>query len=428
MNPRRWLAIAPLVLFACSAPEEGVDPASAWSNGGSDSATSSPGGGGFGGGFGGGSGVVHTPDAGADSTDFDALWASDGTDGAGLGQDVTPAADVGAPDTATAPPDSATPPEDTGASQPDSAAPEDTGNGTVLPTCGEDEVSVEKPKAPATVLIVMDRSGSMEGDKWEQAKKAVGSVLDAHGPYINFGLLVFPAKKSKGCVLPGTADVAFSLDNGATIVDAMVQAGTGGDTPTGGALQAASQIFQVANPPGERIVVVATDGKPNCAIDCGKCGCAFGCDFLCFNEDDCAEDEVFAAVQALAAQKVKTYVIGIEGSGSAKSVLNKMAELGGTALPGDPKYFEATNGDDLAAALDEIAGSVGSCSVPLQIPPGTAFVVVEVNGEKILKDPTHADGWDLLEGDVMQLYGSACEAATADGSTVEVTYVCKYKQ
>ena len=426
MSTARWFAISALSLLACSDPGAGDGATPTWGAGVDDTAA----GGaapvtGFGNGYGGGT-VVGGGDqdgAGGDATSLPDVTAP---------EDTATVADTAPIDTWLPPPDDTTqpPPVDTATPPPDTAPPEEDtgGNGTVLPTCGEDEVAVEKPKAPATVLIVMDRSGSMEGAKWEQAKAAVGKVLDAHGPYINFGLLVFPAKKSSSCVLPGVADVPFALNNGPTIVDTMGATGTGGDTPTGGALQAASQIFLQAKPAGDRVVVVATDGEPNCAIDCGKCGCALGCDFLCFNEDTCAEDEVFAAVSALAAQDVKTYVIGIEGSGGAKKVLNKMAELGGTALPGDPAYFEANNGDDLAAALDTIAGSVGSCSANLQIPPGTAFVVVEINGEKLLKDPTHTDGWDLLEGDVMQLYGSACESASAEGSTVEVTYVCKYKQ
>ncbi|GMV38904.1 MAG: hypothetical protein AMXMBFR64_06200 [Myxococcales bacterium] len=412
-----WIAPLLLALTACSDPGAAVDPSSAW-QGTADSAGGAPSGGTFGGGG-------YGYGAGSDVAGDDALAPLEDTGEVvpDVLQDVTPDDTPIPPVWDTHEPDvPVTQPEDVGTPS------KDTGNGTVLPTCGEDEVTLEKPKVPATVLIVMDRSGSMEGTNWEQTKAAVAEVLEVHGPYINFGLLLFPPKSGGGCVLPAKADVGFALNNGPAIVDVMEAAGTGGGTPTGGALQAALQVVNQANPAGERIVIVATDGKPNCAIDCGKCGCAFGCDFLCFNEDQCAEDEVFTAVSSLVAKQTKVYVIGITGSSGAKKVLNKMAEIGGTAQAGDPKYYDTANGADLVAALDAIAGSVGSCSVPLQIPPGTAFIALEIDGEKVLKDPTHTDGWDLLEGDVMQLYGAACEAATKEGAKVEVTYICKYKQ
>jgi hypothetical protein len=306
-------------------------------------------------------------------------------------------------------------------------AEEDTGgNGTVLPTCGEDQIEVQEPVAPASVLIVMDRSGSMEGEKWDQTQAAIGQVLEVHGPYIEFGLMMFPKEKG-GCSLPALPDVPFALNNGPTIVDAMKAIGTGGNTPTGGALEAALGVFAQTQTTGQKVLIVATDGKPNCAQDCGKCGCAFGCDFLCFNEDACAEGEVFDAVKSMSQQGIPTYVVGIAGSGEAKDTLNEMAELGGTALPGAVKYYDTANGGDLATALESIAGSVGSCSVQLTIPPGTAFIVVDVNGTKVKHDLEHTDGWDLLEDDVLQFYGPACEAAGAEGAAVSVTYVCKYR-
>ena len=74
----------------------------------------------------------------------------------------------------------------------------------------------------------------------------------------------------------------------------------------------------------------------------------------------------------------------------------------------------------------DITGSVASCSAPLTTVPGYAFLVVELGGQKVAHDPTHQDGWDLLPGDVLQFYGPACTAASAEGADVSVTYVCKY--
>ena len=434
----RWTVLATVLCAACSNVDD--EPLSADSGGGVPeqdiAAWASPAGSPYGGGSHGDGASNPGTDSGNTLPPSDALAWADASDGAGV---ITPADTGSWPTTDTATGDSGiaplfdavtadigAPPVDDATQTTDATGGGDANvSGTKLPTCGEDKVVLDEPIAPASVLILMDRSGSMEGDNWVQTQAAVGKVLELHGATTHFGLLMFPQKGSS-CSLAALPDVPFALNNGQPIVDKMADTGTGGNTPTGGALLAAHQIFNQTPTDGQKLVIVATDGSPNCAMDCQACGCAFGCDFFCFNEDTCAEGEVFDAVKALTSAGIKTYVVGIAGSSGAKAVLNKMADLGGTALPGDVKYYETTSGEGLAAALDSIAGSVASCNVKLQIPPGTAFLVVEIDGQPAAHDTTHVDGWDLLEGDVLQLYGPACDAASSGDADVTVTYVCKY--
>ena len=350
-------------------------------------------------------GETATVDTGPPTEVAQADSAPSETTTADAGQEVLGDPDVGPPDI----PEPDVPPEDD--------------NGFALPTCGDDEVVVVPPSPPATILLVMDRSGSMEGEKWTQTKAAVGAVLGTHDANTRFGLLMFP---SSSCSVASSPHVGFGLGAGQPIVDAMQAEGTTGSTPTAKALDRARALLASDPSPGPQVVILATDGKPNCTKSCAPCGCALGCDFFCFNEDQCTEDEVFSAVDNLAGDGVPVYVVGMDGSSSAEDMLNEIAEAGGTALPGPVKYYDTANGDELASALQAIAGSVDSCSSPLQIPPGAYAIVVEIDGQTVDRDLQHANGWDLLEGDVLQFYGDACDAAASDGADIEVTYLCKY--
>ena len=59
-------------------------------------------------------------------------------------------------------------------------------------------------------------------------------------------------------------------------------------------------------------------------------------------------------------------------------------------------------------------------------PAGASGAQVEVAGAVVARDATHVDGWDLIGGTVLQLYGAACEAASAPGATVRVVWACKH--
>jgi hypothetical protein len=331
-------------------------------------------------------------------------------------------------------------PKDTGSAfqPPDSLSdvwltPEDTLESTdeweyLLPPCGDEKVQVTQQVNPANIMVVMDRSGSMEGEKWEETQAAISAVLGSFDQFIHFGLFLYPQKGSS-CVQTPILDVPFGLNQGDALVAKMAAMGTGGGTPTAGALGAAAQVFMSTPLVGDRYVIVATDGQPTCLIDCAVCPSAFcplGICEACINDEPCLKKEVINSVKQLKLQGIPTFVIGIAGSQSAKSVLNEMALIGGTAKTTDPKYYDTANGEELTEVLASIFGSVGSCSVKLNKTPGSLFLIVDINGETVEKDPSHQNGWDLIDGDILQFYGNACELASQTGADVNVTYVCKY--
>lgn len=298
----------------------------------------------------------------------------------------------------------------------------------LLLSCGDEKVQVTQQVNPANIMVVMDRFGSMEGEKWEETQAAISAVVGTFGHFIHFGLLLYPQKGSS-CFQSFVLDVPFGLKQGDVLVAAMAAMGTGGGTPIAGALGAAAQIFMSTPLVGDKYVIVATDGQPTCLLDCLNCPtafCSLGICDACINDGPCFKEEVVDSVKQLKILGVPTFVIGIAGSQAAKNVLNEMALIGGTAKTSEPKYYDTANGEELTEVLASIFGSVGSCSVKLNKTPGSLFLIVDVNGETIPKDLTHQNGWDLVDGDILQFYGNACELASQEGADVDVTYVCKY--
>jgi|GEM_PF-2165557 len=286
-------------------------------------------------------------------------------------------------------------------------------------------------------LLVIDRSSSMaKDDKWSVTQDAIHTALSGgYDRHIRFGLLMFP-RADGACDVGSSADVPLGLGNGDAIVSAMVQAPTLRGTPTGTALRAARDILLEEAPDADhRVVVLATDGAPACPSACWMCAseetgaCTGGDCEACDSRFDCAVAEAIVAVDDLAAEGVPTYVIGILGSGSVAPVLDAFAVHGGTALGGAERdYYATSSGDELAAALIDIALDANGCAVALSPPDdGYAAMVVSTNGQTLPRDPAHAAGWDVdASGTTLRFYGSAClTAVDAPAETVLVTYLCE---
>ncbi len=329
----------------------------------------------------------------------------------------------------------------------DTIAPEDTAepdvaDDTTLPPpttewCGQERLDIAGLQDVA-VLLVMDRSRSMSLDgKWAQTRAAVSVALDAYDEHLRFGLLLYPEVAAE-CPVAAVPQVDFAYQTGPAIADAMSDAGTAAGTPTGSALRAARQVLsERAGDADQRVVILATDGRPSCPTDCSVCvgpavgGCSDGDCESCFDEDDCAIAESLAGVDQLAADGVPTYVVGIVGSYGIASVLQELALRGGTAL-GEAGYYETNDGGDVAEALVDIAVGVDGCSATLEAPPTLGpsggellGMVVTVNGVTVPRDPEGLNGWRLdAEGTRLRLYGPACLGGVGDETEVVVSYRC----
>ncbi len=132
---------------------------------------------------GGGAGSQRFGADGSAITGPGGFWVADATDGGGV---LSPSGDLAQPvDVASAMTDTSVATTDPGQLPTDVAAPVDLTAPPVdakpwdylLPPCGDEKVVLSGTLEQATVLLVMDRSASMKGQKWLDAQAAVKGTL-----------------------------------------------------------------------------------------------------------------------------------------------------------------------------------------------------------------------------------------------------------
>lgn len=327
---------------------------------------------------------------------------------------------------------------------------------------------------PGSVLVVLDKSGSMSGgngdpDKWGPTKTAMSTMMSTASQELRMGLLPFPAGKFDdsglvGCTFnPNTPQcVALFADGGckdidpAPVVDigplSMTQGPIndwlsnhepGGNTPTLYALKTAYGILGALPTDGQRFALLITDGVPTTYSPAQNVA-----GFMLPESNVECKDLPDIEAEALAAGKgsppIRTFVIGSPGSESAGEFLSQVAINGGTqkspncsAANKDCHYQigKANFQADLEEALKQIAGFVTDCvfSIPMgtsEVDPTLVNVVVETSSGKIdvYFDVSHMDGWDYTDAtqSKVQLFGPACDAYKAEkGAKVDIILGCK---
>ncbi len=298
---------------------------------------------------------------------------------------------------------------------------------TYDPLCAEEMPELDVELVAASIMLVMDRSGSMVGANWDAAKGAIEAVATPLAPSTRIGLQLYP--ESVMCTISDAPIVAMDFNQSGAIMEALEVEGVGGSTPMAKGLRNARDAIFGDPAPGNKIVILTADGKPSdtCMEDCTGCDCTYvdTCTF-CSDLIGCMESEITSLVEELAAVNVPTYVVGFPGSGDAKDLLNELATLGGTALDGETKYYDTTGEADLLEALEAITANLDTCGTTIEVPDHYDFIMVTLDGEPLVRDETHSDGWDLLEDGTLQFYGSACLAASAPGVELKVSFICKF--
>lgn len=297
----------------------------------------------------------------------------------------------------------------------------------------DDEVFQASEAVPPRILLVVDKSGSMEdeavgyaGSKWDGAVSALSSVVTSLSGDVEFGLMLYPDGTSNfNECREGALEVSVGPSSASAIVNELDDTSPGGGTPTAPTLIEARQMLDgLSADGGSRVVILATDGGPNCnsGLDTNSCRCVHA--GQCDDSRNCLDDEnsISAAAQ-LSAAGYSVFVIGIPGSENFNDVLNNLAEAGGTALPGATKFYEATNSDALATSLENIASRVATCRFDLQSPVTSATdVTVTIGSAGVPRDTTRTNGWDLVDDDTIELFGPACDGLVNTPANVSVGY------
>jgi hypothetical protein len=317
---------------------------------------------------------------------------------------------------------------------------------------------------PPILQLVVDTSGSMDwppgwapatpddskppgATKWEITSKALLAAVDSLPGEIALGASFFPnvSQENGTCLLDLIALPIGLLGGRASNARAAWAAAVGnvlteGATPTHGAYRFGLGLLLTSKLPGNKFVLLITDGTPTCTLDCAC------------TEDNLPVDSqpLIAEVAAALVSGVRTFVIGSPGSEDTRTVLSRISSEGGTAKPGcsdsGPNYchFDMTTEEDLAGglerALDQIALSLRPCEYPIPPPPagqslepGLVNVLYTAPGgdtATIGRDPSASDcheGWQYsADGTRIVLCGDACAQVMASvDATVEVLFGCQ---
>ena len=290
-----------------------------------------------------------------------------------------------------------------------------------LPICGE--MNLQSNEIPPNMLIVVDRSGSMDKptcdgcdrDKIEDAKDALSLLIDEGAGKIRFGWMQYPSDRR--C---GTGNVAVECgDDTADNIRAMISnLRANGGTPTGDSLENALEYQGLHDESRGNFVLLLTDGMPTCPTGDGE---------------DATEADAQLALDAVTHLKtagIETFVIGLgeDLNASNPGLLNDMAVAGGRPQDGDIKYYQANSLAQLQTVMSNIGGMVLGCTMSLNPAPDfPAYLWVFFDDETIPRDPDHVNGWDYdLDHNQITFYGPACDKLrSGQVENLDVVMGCK---
>jgi hypothetical protein len=335
-------------------------------------------------------------------------------------------------------------------------------------SCGASQVSASS--VPANILLVIDKSGSMKDplagtSRWNAMKMALATALDKVKGTVSFGLEFFPngSDAKEVCDVPaGEAAIVLPVGPGTATVPEIVKAfdtnQPAGGTPTAAALARAYDYFTAGAGKaltGDRYVLLATDGGPNCnaSLTCATAACTSNlddpqrtcgprmpdgsaancCDAKIPNgPSNCLDDAATAAqIARLTAAKVKTFVVGIAGTEAYAKSLDQFAVAGGVANPDAPPSYFAVTAAGGVAGLTAVFSAITTrlittCRLQLQSnPPDTMQLNVSVDGALV---PSGPEGWQLdtsTSPPTIVLEGTTCSRVQVNGAnSVQIVYGC----
>ena len=268
----------------------------------------------------------------------------------------------------------------------------------VSKTCGCGGVAVNAEVAPPNLLIMLDRSCSMNAapdtkvdagpggklkTKWEIAQSAIATLTKQYKGKIRFGLELFPDVAGDVCDQAVPVPVPVAANQESTINDLLFEALTNKGAGmnyfpnypcvTNINYAVATSVGQLTDSTRKNFSILMTDGAQS--------GCAM---------PDAGDSDIYTKtiIANQHAAGVDTFVIGF-GGGVDKTALNSFALAGGQpnpaappdagADPTPPFYYDAADEAQLTAALASIAKRTLSCTMKLaSSPPGEDVSLINI--------------------------------------------------
>jgi hypothetical protein len=276
-------------------------------------------------------------------------------------------------------------------------------------------------RQPADVLLVLDRSGSMEYSvlsdsnctgvagcttRWSALTWAVNATLTDTAVSINWGLKLFSSLGNAACGVNSGVEVPVGASSGLVITTQIANVPPSGNTPTAQAIAAATAYLQTVTDHNTKSILLATDGEPNCG------------------ESGATTSNVVATVAAISAAKNAGFQVYVIGIGPSVGNLDSFAIAGGTT-----HYYSATSQQDLASAFESIGQGAAACTFSLGYTPSDPNnTAAYLDGRLVTKnDP---NGWILgAGGQSVVLVGTSCDSVTGGvAKEVRVLQLCPGEQ
>lgn len=259
---------------------------------------------------------------------------------------------------------------------------------------------------PPNMLIVLDRSCSMtnavgNSTKWDIAVAALNKMTTDFAGKIRFGMTLFPDLVATACA-QDTIPIPVADGNEPAIQDLLTKSLAKADKyfPDGPCVtNIDTAMLQASGEPAfldvdrDSYALLVSDGKQS--ADCGG------------NAGDAKTEQY---IGDLFGKGVPTFVIGF-AVGVDSTQMDKFAAAGGVPASGATKFYDAADAASLDLALKTIAAKTLSCSYALEMkPPTPDEIFVFLNDTKVVKDPTHMNGWDYdAATNQVIFYGQACD-------------------
>jgi hypothetical protein len=329
---------------------------------------------------------------------------------------------------------------------------------------------------PAVIQLIVDVSGSMDQNapssnrsRWEITRDALAHAVDNLPGTTGLGVLYYPNMGTTRSQPTGTDSDPERSVEACVNTDALIpvnllgppgsshrqalatsldDASPAGGTPTYDAFEVARGALSQTTLPGNRFLLLITDGQPTFSSGCRGTGRIV---------DAVDPRPIIDLAQEASQSGVRTFVIGAPGSedvgvpvfADARSWLSRTASVGGTGTAGcsddGPEFChldmtqEADFAEALRRGLETIVGQVLSCSyrVPAdpagkEIDPENVNIILTRGDGSLALIPKAASedcstGWHYSsDGAYIELCTSTCDSVLADSNPqLDVLFGCQ---